>query len=233
VQATQPDQPWPLLFGADADTAPGVGQVAGGPLVVGQPGPGDGGHSGGHALAVSDELGHREAVLAGPLVGVAQPQSLGQQRPLGRQPPGLAGPLPDGGLLRMPASLASAESPGQETAGQGGSAADQGQQQREADEGGEHQPIPSSAGPEGSAAAGDQQPVTAALDQLPVAVLGEVGMQTAGVPAGGAGGAVGLLQPGQAGQEDSRIGSHHGAPLLMQGPGVDAPGLVGGGDRAR
>jgi hypothetical protein len=38
----------------------------------------------------------------------------------------------------------------------------------------------------------DEQPVTATLDQLAVVVLAEVGPATVGVPAGGAGRAVGL-----------------------------------------
>jgi hypothetical protein len=78
VQAAQPDQPRPLLLGPDADTAPGVGQVPGGALVVSQPGAGDGGHAGSHALVVSDELSRGEAVLAGPLIPVAKPQGLGE-----------------------------------------------------------------------------------------------------------------------------------------------------------
>ena len=106
-------RPGPCCSARTADTAPGVGQVPGGPLVVGQASPGDGGHGGGHALVVSDELGGREAVLAGPLIPVAEPEGLGEQRPLGRQPPGLAGPLPDGGLLGMAAGLPSAQPPGQ------------------------------------------------------------------------------------------------------------------------
>src|SRR5215216_2333893 len=50
---------------------------SGGVLVVGQSGAGDGGHSGGHALVIGDELGGWEAVLAGPVVLVAEPQGLG------------------------------------------------------------------------------------------------------------------------------------------------------------
>ena len=177
VQAAQPDQARSLLLGPDGHTAPGVGQIPGGPLVVGQASAGDGGHGGGDALVVSDELGRWEAVLAGPLVPVAEAEGLGEQRPLSRQPPSLAGVLAGGGLLGMAAGLASAQPAGEQAAGQGGGAADQGQQQRQADEGGKHQPIPPLAGPEGSAAAGDQQPVTAALDQLAVVVIGQVGMQ--------------------------------------------------------
>ena len=109
---TQPDQARSLLLGPDGDAAPGVGQVAGGALVVGQAGAGDGGHGGGHALVVSDELGGREAVLAGPLIPVAKAEGLGEQGPLGRQPPRLAGPLPGGGLLGMPAGLASPQPAG-------------------------------------------------------------------------------------------------------------------------
>jgi len=52
-------------------------------------------------------------------------------------------------------------------------------------------------GPEGSAAAGDQQPVTAALDQLAVAVVGQLGPAAAGMPARGAGRAVGAVVPHQ------------------------------------
>jgi hypothetical protein len=78
VQAAQPDQPWPLLLSPDSYTAPSVGQVAGGPLVVSQASPGGGRHGGGHALAVSHELGRGEAVLAGPLILVAEPQGLSQ-----------------------------------------------------------------------------------------------------------------------------------------------------------
>jgi hypothetical protein len=61
-----------LLLGPDGDAAPGISQIAGRPLVVGQAGAGDGGHRGGHAQVVRDELGRREAVLAGPLVLVAE-----------------------------------------------------------------------------------------------------------------------------------------------------------------
>jgi hypothetical protein len=84
VQAPQPDQPRLLLLGPDTDAAPGVGQIAGGALVVGQTSPGDGGHRRGDALVVEDELGGWEAVLAGPLVPVAEAQGLGEQGPLGR-----------------------------------------------------------------------------------------------------------------------------------------------------
>ena len=173
-------------------------RYAGGPLVVGQARAGDGRHGGGHALVVGDELGGWEAVLAGPLVPVAKAESLSEQRPLRRQPTGLPGPLPDGRLLRMPAGLTSPQPPGQETAGQGGGAADQGQQHATGRRGWPASAPPPSAGPQGSTAPGDQQAVTAALDQLAVAVIGQVGLQAAGVPAGGAGRAVGLLQPGQA-----------------------------------
>jgi hypothetical protein len=106
VQAPESDQAGRLLLGPDGHTAPGVGQVAGGPLVVGQPGPGDGGHGGGNALVVDLEFGGGEAVLAGPLIPVAQPQGLRELGPLGRQPPPVAGPLPgrsDGGMPAVPA----------------------------------------------------------------------------------------------------------------------------------
>ena len=105
-------RPWALLLGPDADTAPGVGQVASGPLIVSQTSASDGRHRGGHALVVSDELGRWEAVLAGPLIPIAKPQGLRQQRPLRRQPPGLAGSLTDGGLLGMAAGLSEREAAG-------------------------------------------------------------------------------------------------------------------------
>jgi len=76
MQATEPDQTRSLLLGAHRDTAPGVSQIGRGPLVVGQAGTGDGGHGGGDALVVSDELGRGEAVRAGPLVSVAEAESL-------------------------------------------------------------------------------------------------------------------------------------------------------------
>ena len=96
------------MLGPDADTAPGVGQVASGPLVVDQPGAGDGRDGGGHALAVGDEHGGWEAVLAGPLIPVAQAEGLSEQGLLGGQSTGLLGVLADGGLLGMAASVASA-----------------------------------------------------------------------------------------------------------------------------
>jgi hypothetical protein len=67
-----------LLFGPDAHAAPGIGQVRRGLLVVGQPGPGDRGHGRGHALVVDLKLDGREAMLAGPLIPIAQPQGLRQ-----------------------------------------------------------------------------------------------------------------------------------------------------------
>jgi hypothetical protein len=78
VESPESDQPGSLLLGPHADAAPGVGQVGGGPLVVGQAGAGDGGYGGDHALAVGDELGRREAVLASPLIPIAQPEGLGE-----------------------------------------------------------------------------------------------------------------------------------------------------------
>ena len=72
VQAPEPDQAGSLLLGPDADTAPGVGQTPGRLLVVGQTRPGHGGHGGGHALVVSDELRWGEAMLAGPLIPIAE-----------------------------------------------------------------------------------------------------------------------------------------------------------------
>src|SRR4029450_6606931 len=57
VQPPDSHQAGRLLLGPDGPPAPGVGQVAGGPLVVGQPGPGDGGHGGGNALGVGLECG--------------------------------------------------------------------------------------------------------------------------------------------------------------------------------
>ena len=73
MQPAQPDQARSLLLGPDADAAPGVGQVAGRALVVGQAGAGDGGHGGGDALVVNGDLSGREAVLAGPLIPIAKP----------------------------------------------------------------------------------------------------------------------------------------------------------------
>jgi hypothetical protein len=84
VQPAQSDAARTLLLGPHGDAAPGVGQVARGPLVVDQASPGHGGHGGGHALVVGDELGRGEAVLAGPLVPVAEAEGLGEQGPLGR-----------------------------------------------------------------------------------------------------------------------------------------------------
>jgi hypothetical protein len=114
VQAAQPDLARSLLLGPDIDTAPGVGQVASRVLVVGQAGTGDGGDGGGDAMVVSDELGHREPVLASPLIPIAEAEGLGQQGPLGRQSTRLVGVLADGGLLGMAASVASAEPLGQQ-----------------------------------------------------------------------------------------------------------------------
>jgi hypothetical protein len=124
VQPAQPDQAWALLLGPHADAPPGVGQVPGGPLVVGQAGASNGRHGGGDALVVSDELGCWEPMLAGPLIPIAQPQGLGEQRPLGCQPLRLAGVLAAGRLLGMAPSVASAQPSGQEAAGQGGGPAD-------------------------------------------------------------------------------------------------------------
>jgi hypothetical protein len=126
VQAAQPDATRPLLFSPHGDTTPGVGQVVGSALIVGQAGAGEGRDRGSHALVVGDELGRWEAMLAGPLIPVAEAKGLSEQRPLGRQPAGLAGPLPDGCLLRMPAGLTGAQAAGQEPTGQGGGAAGQG-----------------------------------------------------------------------------------------------------------
>src|SRR5829696_4353590 len=137
----------------------------------------------GSAQVVDHDLGRREAVLTGPLIPIAQPEGLGEQRPLSRQPSGLAGPLPDGSLRRMHMGLASPQPPAEQAADQGGGAADHRQQQRQPDEGGKHQPIPPLAGPQGSAAAGDQQPVTATLHELAVAVIGQIGRTAAAVPA--------------------------------------------------
>ena len=77
-------------------------------------------------------------MLARPLIPVAKPEGLGKQRPLGRQPPRVAGPLSDGRLLGMATGLASAQPPTQQAGGQGGRPADQGQQQGQSDEGGKH-----------------------------------------------------------------------------------------------
>jgi hypothetical protein len=54
-------------------------------------------------LIVGEELGRWEAVLAGPLIPVAQAEGLGEQGPLGGQPPRLLGVLAGGGLLGMAA----------------------------------------------------------------------------------------------------------------------------------
>jgi hypothetical protein len=127
VQTAQSDQARALLLGPHGDAAPGVGQVPGGALVVGQASARDGRDGGGHALVVDGELCGGEAVLAGPLIPVTQAEGLGQQRPLGGQPPALAGPLPGGGLLGMPADMASPEPPAEQDSGQGGGPADHGQ----------------------------------------------------------------------------------------------------------
>jgi hypothetical protein len=66
---------------------------------------------------------------ASPLRAAAsRAEGLSEQRPLGRQPPGLAGPLADSGLLGMPARLTSPQPPTKQHAGQGGDATDHGQQ---------------------------------------------------------------------------------------------------------
>jgi hypothetical protein len=54
-------------------------------------------------LVVGEELGRREAVLAGPLIPVAEAERLGEQGPLGGQPPRLLGVRAGGGLLGMAA----------------------------------------------------------------------------------------------------------------------------------
>ena len=125
------------MLGPGDDAAPGVGQIGGGALVIGEAGAGDGGHRGGHALVVSDELSRREAVLAGPLIPVAETEGLSEQWPLGRQPLRLPGPLPHGGLLAMPAGVANPQPRDQEGDGQGGDATGQGQQHGQADQGGQ------------------------------------------------------------------------------------------------
>jgi hypothetical protein len=112
VQPAESDQARSLLLGSHGDAAPGVGQIRSGALVVGQVRPGDGGHGGGHALVVGHELGRGEAVLAGPLIPVAEAEGLSEERPLGGQPSGLPGPLPGSGPLGVPAIAASADLPG-------------------------------------------------------------------------------------------------------------------------
>ena len=143
VQAAQPDQARALLLGPDAHAAPGVGQVPGGLLVVGQAGPGDGRDRGGDALVVSDELG-RPGSGAG---GSTDPGSRGRgsgravaTRPPtggpagsapGRRPAGDAGG-PDepaaAGLSRQPARVAVPPT--------------RASSMRQADEGGQHQRTP-------------------------------------------------------------------------------------------
>src|SRR5215217_5124351 len=78
VQATELDPAGALLGGPDRNAPPGVSQVADDVLVVAETGAWDGGHRRGHALVVDGEVGGGEAVLAGPLVLVAEPQGLGQ-----------------------------------------------------------------------------------------------------------------------------------------------------------
>ena len=77
----------------------------------------------------------------------------------------------------------------------------------------------------------------AALDGEPgpVGVVADrpVGLAVAGHPAVHLVAGVGVGQQSHAeGRSPRRIVGHHGLLFLMQGPGVDAPGLVGGGDRA-
>jgi hypothetical protein len=51
-------------------------------------------------------------MLASPLVGVAQPQGLGEQWPLGSQATGVLAALAGGGLVGMAAIPAGADQPG-------------------------------------------------------------------------------------------------------------------------
>jgi hypothetical protein len=133
-QASELDQPGSLLGGADGHAAPGVGQGASGALVVGQTGAGNGGHRGGHALVVDGELRGGVAVLAGPLVGVAQSERLAQQRPLGRQSPTVLGALAGGGPLGMPAIPAGADQPAQQPPDQHGRTEGDGGEQPQPDQ---------------------------------------------------------------------------------------------------
>ena len=175
VQAAQPDQARPLLLGPHADTAPGVSQVAGGPLVVGQASAGDGGHGGGHALVVE----RRTRPSGSGAGGSTDPGSRGRGsgRAGATRPPTAA-----------PAGSAPGRRPAQDAGGPGERAAagPAGQPTRVAvpptRASSSDSPTrvasisaPPLPGPQGSAAPGDQQPVTAALDQLPVAVVGQVG----------------------------------------------------------
>jgi hypothetical protein len=100
----------------DGYAAPGVGQVGGGLLVVGQAGAGDGGHGGGDALVVEGEAGGGEAMLAGPAVHEAKPQGLGQQRPRRRQLAALPGAMPHGRPLGMAAVPTGVHQAGQQEA---------------------------------------------------------------------------------------------------------------------
>jgi hypothetical protein len=92
-------------------------------LVVGQAGARDGGYGGGNALVVDGEVSDREAVLARPLILVAEPQGLGEQRPLGSQAAGVLAALAGGSLVGMAAIPAGADQPGQQVPGQDENAA--------------------------------------------------------------------------------------------------------------
>jgi hypothetical protein len=59
-------------------------------------------------LVVDLKLSGREAVLAGPLVPVAEAERLREQGPLGGQSASPAGPLPSGGLPGIAAGVAGA-----------------------------------------------------------------------------------------------------------------------------
>jgi hypothetical protein len=119
VQTAQADQPGAELGGPHGDAAPGVSQVRGDVLVVGQVGAGNGGHGGGHALAVDHEPGRGVGVLAGPQVGVTQAEGLREQGPVGHDPPLMAGAVTGVRPVGMAAVTAGTHPRRQQDDGQG------------------------------------------------------------------------------------------------------------------